>query len=157
MKQPQGPTASPAGGRWLYPLLLAMQTIGVVVVYWNGLPLYRELVGDPSAYPHRGETRAWALTAIVLIQAGYWLRYWLRPALPRIFNALLGHLVQFVARLAFTLATAIFSFVFITQKLGSQMPVARHVLTLTVLFSLFLYMQELQRLGNYFISSGEKA
>ena len=41
-----------------------------------------------------------------------------------------------------------FSFVFISQKLASEMAALRYVLTLTGLFSLFLYSQELQQLGN---------
>jgi hypothetical protein len=46
------------------------------------------------------------------------------------------------------LGTAVFSFVFISQKLASEMPVLRYVLTLAGLFSVFLYSQELQWLGN---------
>lgn len=132
----------------MYLLLFGLQTLGFLIVAWNGLPLYRELVGDPSAYATREETLAWALTAIVLMQAGYWFRYRMRPPMPRARNALLGHLVQFAGRLEFTLATAVFSFVYITQKLG-QLSAGRDALTLAVLFSLFLYMEELQVLGRH--------
>ena len=136
----------------LYLLLFGLQTLGFVVVAWNGLPLYRELVGDPSAYGDREETLIWALSAIVLMQAGYWIRHRLRPVMPRAINVLLGHIVLFVGRLEFTLATAIFSFVYITQKLGN-LSAGRDALTLSVLFSLFLYMQELQLLGRHLCGS----
>lgn len=124
-----------------------MQTLGAVVMYWKGLPLYRQLVSDPTLYAMREETRVWSITAIALIQIGYWVRYRLRPAPPQFVNALAGHAVIFLSRLVFTLATAAFSFVFIAQKLATQMPALRYVLLLAGLFSLFCYMQELQRLG----------
>lgn len=132
----------------MYLLLFGLQTLGFLIVAWNGLPLYRELVGDPSAYANREETLVWALAAIVLMQAGYWSRYRMHPPMPRARSALLGHVVQFAGRLEFTLATAVFSFVYITQKLG-QLSAGRDVLTLAVLFSLFLYMEELQVLGRH--------
>jgi hypothetical protein len=50
--------------------------------------------------------------------------------------------------LSFVLATSVFSLVFVSQKLADQIPVGRYILTLAGLFSLFCYMQELQRLGN---------
>lgn len=149
-------TISTTGGRWLYPLLLAMQTIGAVLIYWKGLPLYRLLVADPAAYATREETLDWSLSASVLIQVGYWICYRVRPSLPGFVNPLLGHIVQFSAGLIFTLATTVFGFVFITKKLGSQMPATRYLLTLTVLFSLFCYMQELKRLGTALLGREKK-
>jgi hypothetical protein len=135
----------------LYPLLLALQTIGVVLLYAHVVPLFKQLVADHSAFETASETRAWSISAIVLIQIGYWLRYRLRPALPKFVNALLGHLVVFAGRLAFTLATA----VFLLQKLTSQLPLVGYGLTLAGIFSLFCYMQELQRLGETMMSRGQ--
>lgn len=135
-----------SSSKWLYPILLAVETAGAAVIYSNGLPLYRQLIADPSSFEMREPTAGWATAGIVLIQAGFWLAYYLRPPLPELKNALAGQIVSFVARLVFTLATAIFSFVFISKKLG-DIPAWRLLLTLAVLFSLFLFMQELQRLG----------
>ncbi len=150
-------TASPAGGRWLYPLLLAMQTIGVVIFYWHGLPLYRQLVGDPTTFATRQEIREWALLAIALMQVGYWVGYRVRPVLPRHAKTVLGHIVLFISRLSFLLATSVFSFVFISKKLEGQMSVTSYILTLVGLFSLFCYMQGLQRLGVAFLGQEKKA
>ncbi len=136
---------------WRYPILLATQTLGVLTLYWNGLPWYRELLADPSVYEPRQDTWIWALSAIVLIQVGYWLCYRVSPPRPRLTNVLLGHVVLFVARLSFLLATTVFSFVFFAQKLASRMPPGRYVLMIIGLFSLFCYMQELQRLGKRLI------
>jgi hypothetical protein len=149
MKDQIGPSVvGGAGSWWLYPLLLLLQTIGVILLYWEIVPLFRQLVGDPATHEVRTATRIWAMSAIVLIQAGYWARYQLHPTLPTFINSFVGHLVAFAGRLAFILATVVFSFVFISQKLASQLPLVGYALTLAGVFSSFCYMQELQNLGN---------
>lgn len=141
------PSDEGVGNRWSYLLLLAVQTVGVLLLYWNALPWYRQLLADPTSYAPVAETRVWALSAIALIQVGYWTRYRIRPPLPRLSNVVLGHIVMFLARLSFLLVSTVFSFVFFTQKLGSQMPLGRYALMVAGLFSLFCYMEELRRLG----------
>jgi hypothetical protein len=137
------------GGRWLYPLLLAVQTIGAVIIYSQGLPLYRQLVAAPEQFESRTLERAsWSLSAIALIQIAYWIRYRVRPPMPRFVNAAIGHVVLFFARLSFVLATSVFSFVFISRKPDFfQIPGHGTMLTLAVLFSLFCYTRELENLG----------
>jgi hypothetical protein len=142
------------GGRWLYPLLLVIQTIGVIVLYGHIVPLFKQVVADPTTHEIRSETRIWTISAIALIQVGYWIRYRLRPALPTFINPFVGHLVVFAGRLAFTLATAVFSFAFVLQRLSSQLPVIGYGLTLGGMFSLFCYMQELQSLGTAMMDRG---
>ena len=137
MTTPPDSTAVTPGGRWLYPLLLAMQTIGVILFYWQGLPLYRQVSANPSTYEPQLETRIWTLLAIALIQVGYWIRYQVRPALPYFSNAVLGHVVLFWSRVSFTLATSIFSLVFIAKKLNLQLSPSGYILTIVGLFSLF--------------------
>ena len=149
--------ADRAGGCWLYPLLLIVETIGAAIFCWKGLPLFRLLIADPAAYATRERIWIWALTAIALVQIGYWLCYRIRPALPRLHNALLGHIVLFVSRLSFVVATSIFSFVFIAKKLEGQMDAARYILTVVGLFSLFCYMLELQRFGSALIGPEQKS
>ena len=156
MKMAADSAASPAGSRWLQPSLFAMETIGAVIFYWKGLPLYRLLAADPTAYGTHDETRVWSLSAIALIQVGYWVRYRIGPAVPQRISTVLGHVVLFLSRMVFTLATAVFSFVFISRRLASEMPMLRYVMTLAALFSLFLYMQDLHRLGNALTRRQEK-
>ena len=50
--------------------LCLMETIGTVVFYWKGVPLYRQLAADPRAYWAHDETRLWSVSAIALIQVG---------------------------------------------------------------------------------------
>ena len=140
--------ASPAAGRWLHLSSLAMETFGAVIFYWQGLPMYREISADPSAYASHNTPRLWWLLGIVLIQVGYWVRYRTAPVLPQVSNTALRHMVLFLGQMVFTLPTAVFSFVFISRKLSSEVPVIGYVLTLAGLFSMFLYMRELQWLGN---------
>jgi hypothetical protein len=136
------------GRQWLHLSLFAMQTIGTVIFYWKGLPLYQQLAADPTAYAPRNEIQLWSIPAIALIQVGYWVHYRIGPAQPQFVSTALGHIVLFVSRMVFTLPSAMFSFVFISKKLESAVPALGYVLFVTGLFSLFLYMRELQWLGN---------
>ncbi len=136
------------GRRWLQVLLFAMQTIGTVIFYWKGLPLYQQLTANPTAYAPRSDIRLWSIPAIALIQVGYWVRYWIGPAQPQSVSTALGHMVLFLSRMVFTLPAAMFSFVFISKKLESAVPTLGYVLFMAGLFSLFLYTRELQWLGS---------
>ncbi|MCM0612068.1 hypothetical protein KFJ24_06210 [Marinobacter sediminum] len=140
-----GPESN-TGGRWLYPLLLAFQTSGVVVMYWERLPVLRQLIQDGLVFA-TPETPLWSLVAVALIQVGYWIGYRLRPAQPSYVNPLLGHFVLFVARLVFLLGSAAFSLLFIVNTPPDSIPVFRYLLLLAMLFSLFCYTLELERLG----------
>jgi hypothetical protein len=142
--------------RWLYMLLLALQTIGVVVFYFKGLPLYREVASDPTAYIPKASTWAWSLPAIALIQVGYWIPHRVGPSTPRFVNVVLGHVALFIGRLIFLLPVAFFSFVFINNKLENKMPFSRYVLLLAGLFSLFCYSLDLRRYGTALIGPDKR-
>jgi hypothetical protein len=133
-----------------------METIGTVIFYWKGVPLYRQLSANPTAYGAHENMRLWSLSAIALIQVGYWVRYWIGPLVPNLVSAAFGHIVLFLSRMVFTLATAVFSFIFISQKLASEITLPLYLLILTGLFSLFLYSQDLQRLGNTLLRREKK-
>src|SRR5256885_2273053 len=111
-----------------------MQTVGAVVLYWKGPPLYRGLVGDPNSFETRKPILGWALLAIVLIQVGYWIRYYVRPALPQFVSIVLAHVVLFLSRMSFIVATSVFSLVFISKKLKSQMSAVNYAFTMAGLF-----------------------
>lgn len=145
-----------AGSR-LYLLLLAVETSGAGLVYWYGLPLYRRTVESPLEFePHPLERAVYALSAVALIQVPYWIRHRLRPPLPRVLNAPLGHLLLFLARLSFLLPAAIYSFVFVLGKLGHlKLTGVRFGILFALLFSLFCYTLELERLGRAFLGQRE--
>ena len=110
------------GGRWLYPLLFGMQSLGVLIIVVNGVPLMQ-------------------------MQLAYWTRRRISPAPPPFENGVLAHVVLFAGRLVWGVATAVFGFVFLTQRLAAHMPWTRYILILFVLFSLFCYLIETLYLG----------
>jgi hypothetical protein len=132
-------------GARLYALMLALETIGAVLVYWEGLSIYRKTLANPAAYDPA--TTAVALGGAVLIQVAYWTRYLLRLRPPRFVNSVLAHIVLFVARMLFTLPTAIFSFVFIAKAVEFSIPGSKYAVIFFALFSLFCYVRELESLG----------
>ena len=132
-------------GGWLYALLLLLETLGAVLVYSEGLPIYRKTLANPAAYDP--ETTAVAMGGAVLIQVAYWTRYLLRLRPPRLVNTVLGHIALFVARMVFTLPTAIFSFLFIAKTVEFSIPLSKYAFIIFALFSLFCYVHELENLG----------
>jgi hypothetical protein len=131
-----------------YFFLLAMQTIGAGILFWFTVLLFRQVLLDPSSHVPRTETLAWSLSAITLMQAGYWIRHRLPPPFR---NALIGHIVLFVARMSFVLATSIFGFVFIVRRPELFVPTSRYFVLVVGLFALFCYTQELEQLGRALI------
>jgi hypothetical protein len=141
--------AQSARGRWSYFLLFGMQTIGAVVLIWTGLFLYRQVLADPSHEPEAWPI-AGSLSSIALMQIAYWVSYRIRPPLPQLQNALLGHVILFLARMVYVLPTSVFGFVFIAQRPEFDIPVFRCLVLLLGLFALFCYVRELERLGRVF-------
>jgi hypothetical protein len=148
--------ASPPKPRWRYPALFGVQTIGAVILLWNAVPLYQQILADPAAHEAGTEHLVWALSSIVLMQVGYWISDRVRPPLPQFTNALVGHITLFLARMSFVFATSVFGFLFIMQKPGFHIPTFRYVVTLLGLFSLYCYTRELERLGSAFLSQEKK-
>lgn len=140
-----------ADGRLWYPILFGVQTIGAIVLFWNAVPLYHQILADPAAHEARPENLVWALSSIALMQVGYWISERVRPSPPQFTNALLGHIILFAARMGFVFATSVFGFLFITQRPGFNVPVFRYVVTIVGLFALHCYVQEVERLGRAFV------
>jgi hypothetical protein len=130
-----------------------MQTTGAGIVYWYGLPLYRETVADPMGFEPRPLERSLiALAAVALMQVPYWITYRIRPPMPRLVNAPLGHVLLFLARLNFLLPASIYSFVFVLHRMGHlELSETRFGILFALLFSLFCYTLELERLGGAFL------
>lgn len=130
-----------------YFAFVAVQAIGFGIVMVNGVPLYRQMASDFSKHqPQRG-VLWWALAAVVLIQAAYWLRVRLQPALPRGGNVVLAHLISFVGRLSFILGSSTFTVMFLVRFEELSLPPHRVLMVLALLFSLFCFTLELEQLG----------
>jgi hypothetical protein len=146
-----------AGGLGWYFLLLAVQTAGAVIVLVNGVPIYRQMVaGAGRPEPHPG-ILWWAVAAVTLIQGAYWLRVRLNKALPAGGYTFIGHIAQFVGRLSFIFASSTFTVVFLARFEELSMPPQRVVMVLALLFSLFCYSLELERLARALHGNGGRA
>ena len=136
-----------------YVALLGVQTAGAVALYWTGLPLYRQVLADPSSHEAYLWTIVWNILSIILMQIAYWISFYTRPSLPHLKDAVLGHAVLFLARMSFVLPTSVFGFVFVAQKPEFEIPVFQYLVLLLGLFSLYCYVRELERLGRNLITS----
>ena len=134
-------------GPRLYLGLLALQTIGAGIVLANGIPIYRQMMAGPDQLQPHGGPLWWAMAAVVLMQTGYWVREWRRPPPPRGGHVVLGHLAGFVARLSFIFASTMFAVVFFLRF--EQLPLRSHriIMILLLLFSLYCWTLELERLA----------
>ncbi len=136
-------------GLGLYFSLLSLQTGGGVILLVNMIPLYQLMALDFSNYrPHARPW--WAIAGMLLIQVAYWVRVRLQPPLPRTRNIVLGHFVSFAAKLSFVIVASSFGLMFLTRfkdlRDMNYSPL-RVLATLTILFSLFCWTLELERLA----------
>ena len=141
------PEKKEAPGLWLYGLLVAIQTAAAGLIIWNGLPIYRQLVADPTKHVPQRSTLVWSAGTVALIQVAFWLCRRLYPKLPQGGHFLISQVVLFLGRLCFVIATSTFSVVFVLRPHQLTLPPLRVALLLAVLFSVFCYTQELDRLG----------
>ena len=134
-------------GPALYFSLLAVQTAGAAIMLINGVPVYRQMARDFSQHESQPGILWWAVVAAALIQVAYWLRVWLRPPMPRRQHLLLGHIVGFLARLSFILASSTFAVMFLVRFEQLSLSPQRILMVLVLLFSMFCYSLELERLA----------
>ena len=127
---------------WLW---LLVQTIADTIVLWNGIPFYRRLLlagqqFDPPLY---------LIAALCSIagQVGYWSAMLIRHSvvLPR--STVASHIFQFLARLNFIYASAMFSVVFFVKFDELDIRPGKIVLLVAVLFSMFCYSSLLEWIG----------
>lgn len=148
--------AQGADRRWRFPALFGMQTIGAGILFWNAVPLYRQILADPASHEAQNEHMIWALSAIALMQVGYWISDSVRPPLPELTNSPLAHVTFFLARMSFVFPTSVFGFLFIAQKPGFHITAFQYSVVLMALFSLYCYTRELERLGVALLGRGKR-
>lgn len=137
-----------------YVSLLAVQTLAVAFLLWMVFPIFYSVV------THLGERQQIhlksifaILTGAVIQQACYWSRMqWVTVCAP-LQSAFIAHLISFAARLSFLFGGVFFSTIFFRHlpETGSLPPVGQATLMglsiLMVLFGLFCYSAELERLA----------
>ncbi|MEY4568792.1 MAG: hypothetical protein RLZZ398_231 [Verrucomicrobiota bacterium] len=137
-------------GPWFVPLwralLLALELCGAAIILRWSVPFYRELLAGNFSHVEL-VVKLWGALAIVLIQTGYWIRYFHRaiPSLPR--RIMLGHLSAFAARLNFIFTGGLFSAVFFIRYDQVIFTTGGVVMLFSVLFSMFCVTLDLERVG----------
>lgn len=137
-----------------YVMLMVVETAAVTFLYLTIFPIFRQVItqlGEPQDISPYQQV-AVAGGALVL-QACYWVRFrWV--AVPAPFrNALVRHLFLFASRVSFFFGGALFSVFFFRHvpeldQFPSFIQGAVKLLeVLLVLFSLFCYSLEIERLG----------
>jgi hypothetical protein len=135
-------------------LLFGVQTLGASILFWYGIPLYRQVFTDPAAHQPQLGPLLWAIPSITLMQLGYWISFRMRPPLPEIVHPVLGHVVICVAESGFVLVTSVFSLVFLMPPAGFSIPIGRYLITILGMFAVFCYTQELERFGRRLLGPG---
>ena len=137
---------------WRYAPWLILEVVGAVLLTVNGLPIYRKMLYAPNEQIQHYGALFWAMVATMMIQVGYWVRYYGRTPILHLDNALIGHLVLFLSRLSFLFATSAFGYIFITGNIDLEISWMRYLVFTLGLFSLFCFVRELEKLGNAMLS-----
>jgi hypothetical protein len=138
----------------IYLSLLAIQTAGATFLFWVVFPVFQHMVrrsGVPQDLTLRTEISI--MVAALLMQGCYWSRYRWVPIWIPLRNAAIGHGLMFASRASFFFGGALFSAIFFRHlpELDALPPLGqatvRGVGVMTILFALFCYSVELERLG----------
>src|SRR5213080_4754263 len=131
-------------------LLFATESLGALIILWHGVPIYRRLLMGVTNKQAGANVFLWVSIAVTVIQVSYWIRLQCFPP-PRFKRRLiLGHAIQFLGRLSFVFIGGLFGVVFFTRFQQLEFSVWKVSLLLAVLFSMFCYALELERLGKAF-------
>jgi hypothetical protein len=137
-------------GYGLYATLFSIQTAGVAVILWQGVPLYRLITKSPGPEHTSLDTFVWASIAILAIQVAYWSRLRLTPTIRLTPNIVLSHIILFSSRVSFVFATSLFSTIVFLRFPDITVSVPKIGLLLLAMFSLYCFTLELEKLGQAF-------
>jgi hypothetical protein len=143
-----------SGARTLYLLLLAVQIIGAIFLVTTVLPDFRQLALYPGEQlPYlRGDDFA-LIVALVIMQVAYWVRLQHIPIPFQGSSLILSHMLLFLGRLSFIFGGALFAVVFfrhvpeLDHRADALLMARRGLLLIGMLFALFCFTLELERLG----------
>ncbi|UCI05663.1 hypothetical protein [Mesorhizobium sp. B1-1-8] len=144
-----------------YPILIGLQTLAASFLFWTIFPVFKRLVASfGQTLDIELGTQAAVVAGTIALQGLYWARHnWVAIRAP-FENALVGHLLMFASRASFFFAGVLFSALFFRHvpELDAFPPLgqvlAKGFIVLGVLFSLFCYSLELERLGRAIEQAG---
>lgn len=141
--------------RRAYFLLIALQVAGALLIVFNGIPEFRQLIANPGEQlAHMQYDDPVTIGTMIAMQVAYWYRLQ-RVSIPFLrSNILLNHIFLFVGRLIFIFGSSLFGVVFfrhlpeiINQAPDILLMTRRGVELVVSLFALFCVTLELERLG----------
>jgi hypothetical protein len=143
-------------GKIVYLLLLAIQFVSEIVIIWEALPVFRQLLRRPDQVMTTPYNTWIVLAAIAAAQAAYWYRLY-RVAIPfEHANVIGNHLFLLWGRLNFIFGGGLFSVVVFRHlpemdfESGFLLALTRAPIFFLVLFTMFCFSLELERLGSAF-------
>ena len=141
----------------LYWILFLGQTIGDATILSHLIPVFRRLVTSGLHEKTPPKILVFAALGVIIIQVCYWLdQHWF-PTLRLGHNPLLGHLILFLSRLNFIFAAAVFSAVYLVRINELDISLLGLVFVSAVLFSIFCYTLELERIGRAFVERKDRS
>src|SRR5271166_1517829 len=141
----------------LYWILFLGQTIGDGTILSHLIPIFRRLV--TSGLDEKPPTKILVLATLglIIMQVCYWLdQYWF-ATLRLGYNPLLGHLILFLSRLNFIFAGAVFSAVYLVRFNELDISFWGFLILSIVLFSIFCYTLELERIGRALVKRKDRS
>jgi len=141
----------------LYWILFLGQTIGDATILSHLIPIFRRLVTSGLDEKPSTNILALATLGVIIMQVCYWLdQYWFATLRPG-YNPLLGHLILFLSRLNFIFAGAVFSAVYLVRFNELDISFWGLLILSIVLFSIFCYTLELERIGRALVKRKDRS
>jgi hypothetical protein len=137
-----------------YLVCSLIETAGVALVLWDGIPLFRHLIRFEQT--ETGVDERMMVAAVIFILLPYWalLRYDPPFDLPR--QQFFGHIFLLVNRMVFIFASGVFSLVVYRYWDVFKPSFFKTTLMMVVLFAVFCFSRHLERIGNL-LNSGYRA
>ena len=146
MNSPTGKPIIHATAWRRYWLLLLCQSATAGAVLWGGVPFYRRLMLGEHNSELEVASVIQALIVVAVMQSAFWrARQFPVPVLRA--RPFVAYLVMFLGRLTFVYIAGLFAVVFYIRNPDLRVGLMREALLLVVLFSMFCFTTELERLG----------
>jgi hypothetical protein len=139
-----------------YWVLLLGQTSGDATILSNLIPLYRQFINSGLAEKTPTPILVFVTLGVIMTQVCYWLGQRSFPRLRLGHHPLLGHVILFLSRLNFIFAAALFSAVYLVRFKELEISFLGFLILSTVLFSIFCYTLELERIGRALVEPKDR-
>ena len=151
-------------GAFTYLSLLGIQSAAATALLWTVFPIFQQIMtrpGEPGLLD--AATATSAIAAVVVMQVCYWTRYHHVPLWVPVHSTAAGHVLMFASRASFFFGGALFTAIFFRHApqlyalppLGQS--IAKAIGIMALLFALFCYSLELERLGRAIEERADKA